>query len=312
MSEPARHTPDTNRTMTMKTTIARLAIATSLSFGILSAAPLAQADEKTEAQDRFKRGIDLYEEENFNAALIEFKRAYELVPAYQVLFNIARTCYQLRDYVCALKTYDRYLVDGGAQIEPSRREEVEKEITVVKRRVGTLTVAGTKGSTITVDGTSVGEAPLPSPIQVNEGKRLIRATMVGREASEKMLEVGGGDSINLDLSLREPLAVSPTEPTNTKSATPWWLWGTTGVLVVGAGITGGLAIASSGDADDIRTRGGTRADYDDAESRMRTFSVLTDVLGAAAIVAGTAALILTLSNNSSRKASKGPTLLNVF
>src|ERR1700712_1517809 len=103
-------------------------------FVSLSAAPcLAQAQgapasdngqaAKDEAAERFKRGIALYEEESYPAALVEFRAAYELVPAYQVLYNVARTCYQVRDYVCSLKTFDRYLADGGAAIEPKRREE---------------------------------------------------------------------------------------------------------------------------------------------------------------------------------------------
>ncbi len=41
-------------------------------------------------------------------------RAYELAPAYQVLYNIAGTCYQLKDYACALRAFEKYLASTVA------------------------------------------------------------------------------------------------------------------------------------------------------------------------------------------------------
>jgi len=258
---------------------------------------------KDEAQDRFKRGIELYEEENFSAALTEFKRAYELVPAFQVLYNVARTCYQLRDYVCALRTFDRYLVEGGPQIDAKRKEEVERELTSMRRRVTTINVTATKGSTITVDGLPVGDAPLPTPLQVNEGRRLLRASVPGREAAERSLEVAGGTTLSVDLTLPEERG--PVAAASSGRGVPWWLWGVTGALAVGAGVTGGLALAASGDASDIRNDGGTVAEYDSAESRMRTFTVATDVLAVAAIGAGVTALVLTLTSDHRASTTTG-------
>jgi hypothetical protein len=282
---------------TMMRIPARIVAVVALLLMTLSPA-LASADEKSEAQERFKKGVELYEEENFTAALVEFRKAYDLVPAYQVLFNIARTCYQMRDYVCALKTYDRYLVEGGAGVDATRKEEVEKEIAIVKKRIGTLNITASKGATITVDGVKYGDAPLSAPVQVSEGKRLVRATLAGHETAEKNLDVSGGDTLNVDLSSRAGDSSSTTLPPSegAKSSTPWWLWATTGVLAVGAGVTGAIALSASSEADDIRTKGGTVKDYEDAESRMRTMSIVTDVLGIAAIATGVTALILTLSS----------------
>src|SRR5687767_10373630 len=43
------------------------------------------------AQSHFRRGVDLYEERNYDGALAEFSRAHELVPNYRVLYNLAQT-----------------------------------------------------------------------------------------------------------------------------------------------------------------------------------------------------------------------------
>ncbi len=290
-----------NRATLFAAALFLIALAPSSAMAQQPAGP--STGKESEAQDRFKRGIELYEEENFSAALLEFRRAYELVPAYQVLYNVARTCYQLRDYTCSLKTFERYLADGGSQIDPKRKDEVEKELVSIRRRVVTVTVTSTKGATITVDGVSVGEAPLPAPIQVNEGHRLIRATMAGREPSEKTIDVLGGDSTSVDLTLRESSAVTaPTTPApEASSGTPWVLWGVTGALAVGTAITGGLALSASSKADDIRSNGGTLSEYDSTESRMRALSITTDILGLVTIGVGVTALVLTLTSGPSAK-----------
>src|SRR4051794_6696164 len=44
-------------------------------------------DPKEEAIARFKRGLELHGEGDFSAALIEFRKAYELAPQYRVLYN---------------------------------------------------------------------------------------------------------------------------------------------------------------------------------------------------------------------------------
>lgn len=275
--------------------------------------PTSQAT-KDEAQDRFKRGIQLYEEESFPAALVEFRRAYELVPAFQVLYNVARTCYQVRDYVCALRTFDRYLADGGTNVEPRRRDEVEREMASMRRRVVTLNVKSTKGATILVDGVAKGDFPLTAPLLVNEGRRQLRATLAGHEAVEKMVDLVGGETTTVDLVVADSSAGvagggtgtgAPIASTTSRSNLPVWLWGATGVLAVGAGVTGVVALAASSDASDIRGSGGKLADYDSSESRMRTFSVVTDVLALAAVGVGVAALVVTLSQPEAKSSVTG-------
>lgn len=295
--------------------VARTLVVVGLTLGMATASSSAYAQhagapsqsQKDEAQDRFKRGIQLYEEENFTAALAEFRRAYELVPAYQVLYNVARSCYQTRDYVCALKTFDRYLAEGGATIERTRRDEVEREIALMKRRVVTINLKATKGATITVDGSPVGEYPVPTPFLVNEGRRQFRAATPGKENVEKMVDLVGGETTVVDLQQGDAIgapAPSTVDSSRGGSTTHYWLWGGAGVLAVATGICGVVALSASSDASDIRSNGGTLSAYDSAESRMRTFSVVTDVLGVATIGVAVAALVVTLSKPDSPRSTE--------
>src|SRR5688500_5007200 len=58
---------------------------------------------KVEARQRYDRGIRLYAEGEFALAVIEFERAYTLVPDYRVLYNIGQVRIQLAQYARARK-----------------------------------------------------------------------------------------------------------------------------------------------------------------------------------------------------------------
>src|SRR5687768_4278200 len=64
---------------------------------------------KVEARQRYDRGIRLYAEGEFALAVIEFERAYTLVPDYRVLYNIGQVRIQLAQYARARKSLDQYL-----------------------------------------------------------------------------------------------------------------------------------------------------------------------------------------------------------
>src|SRR5262249_58761964 len=118
-----------------------LPAAPALAQGPTPPTPPPAARPPGEADAHFRRGIELYKEGDFPAALIEFRRAYEIDPRYQALYNIGETYFQLNDYANALKTLEKYLHDGGAQVSAGRREEVQKEIEKLRTRVGQLEVS---------------------------------------------------------------------------------------------------------------------------------------------------------------------------
>src|SRR5262245_59729535 len=110
-------------------------IVVAVLLGVASVSTNAGADEAKprtkagveEAMRRFQRGRDLYEENDFNGALAEFQLSYDLSKNYKVLYNLAQVQYQLQDYPGALRTFNKYLVDGRDDLPAARREEVQKE-----------------------------------------------------------------------------------------------------------------------------------------------------------------------------------------
>ncbi len=287
-----------------------------------------------EAQGRFRQGLQLYAEDDFRAALVEFQRAYELAPSYRILFNIAQVQFELRDYPAALRSFERYLADGGARIADSRRKSVESDIEQLRARIAHLFITANKeGAEVFIDDVLVGTTPLTTNIAVSAGRRKITARLTDYLPTTRVVDVAGGDSLPVHLPLvrpepdapavavarskplAKPLAAEPikadaAEPSPAATETPpktyahalepqantaLFGWAITGVLASGATVTGILALRASSDLQDQRrTPNVGRGVLDDASSKARRYALITDVLGAGALVAGGISLYLTL------------------
>jgi hypothetical protein len=274
------------------------------------AASLAPSPQlKADAERHFKRGLELFDEDDFQGARIEFGRAYQLVPNFHVLFNLGQVNFQLQDYVAALHAFEKYLSDGGAAVTRDRKDVVERDIAKLRLRVATLTITTTPGAVVTVDGVLAGTAPL-APIQVSGGRRVLRATLPLHEPVEKTLDLAGGDSTRVELVIMEPKTAtgepSTFDASSASGSPPWALWVVTGALVAGTVVTGVLALGASSAASDIRSSGGAFADYQSDEQRMRTFSLTTDILGAATIVIAGLATYFTVTSGPKKTGLVAP------
>jgi Tetratricopeptide repeat len=260
------------------------------------APPHAAAAPAGEADARFRRGVELYKESDYAAALIEFRRAYDLDPRYQALYNIGETYFQLQDYANALRTLDKYLRDGGAQISAGRRDEVQKEIDKLRTRVATLEVTTNLPDVeIAVDDVPVGKTPLAAPLVVSSGRRKVTATRAGKPPVTQVVELAGGDVKKL------ALAVADDGPVETR--VPVAPWVVTGVLVAGAVVTGVIALgASSAVKADLAAVPGNASQIASDHSKTFALALTTDILIGAAVASGIASIVVTVSANK-RKSS---------
>ena len=279
--------------------------------------PAAARAAKQEAATRFRKGLELYGDGDFQAALIEFRRAYELAPSYQVLYNIGQVYFQLQDYAGALTSLERYLAEGGAGVPASRRADVEKDIAKLRQRVAHIDVwTSVEDAEVVLDDAPLGKTPFPKPLLVSAGKHKLTATKSGRVSATKVFEIASGDTLKIALELPDsapPPAPAPEAPARASASTSpephgssgsllWLGWVATGALAVGAGVTGGLALASSSDLATKRETAGTaRADLDAASSKTRTLAIISDVCTASAVVAGGVTLYFTLTSPAKPK-----------
>lgn len=109
-----------------------MAFAAVLLFLALSGTAHAADDARSVARESYARGVALAKAGDYQRALDEFQRAYELAPHYAVLYNVAQAERALGHSDQALEAFESYLRLGAEQITPERRSEVEVAIEALK------------------------------------------------------------------------------------------------------------------------------------------------------------------------------------
>jgi hypothetical protein len=183
----------------------------------------ARSGEIGEAAVHFRRATALYTEADYSAALAEFKRAYDLSPRWEVLFNIGQSYFQLRDYASALTTLRRFAAEGGDRISREDRSTLDAELPELAVRVARVSiVSNVDGATVLVDDQVVGTTPLREPVLMSAGSRRVTASREGRVPVEQRLAVVGGDAftVHLDFAGAAPGAAPQAAPAGGAAPAP--------------------------------------------------------------------------------------------
>src|SRR5690242_6405217 len=111
-----------------------------------AAAPAADAPpddlekRKEEAKLRFQRGLELVQNESWDAALAEFLASRKLFPTRVALKNAALSLRQLKRSVEALAMYDELIATFGGSIPPEERKTIDDAIAQLKLAVGEVQI----------------------------------------------------------------------------------------------------------------------------------------------------------------------------
>jgi len=274
------------------------------------------ACSRDDAKSRYLKGVELFEEGDYQAALIEFKRSYECVPNFNVLYNIGQVYFQLQDYANGLKTLQQYLDDGGKRIPQSRRSEVERDVEKLRARVATVTIKVSQpGADILVDDVKVGQSPMSGPIVVSAGKRKFDATKEGFRSTPRTEEIAGQETREIVIDLQASTTVinvgggdggtgggtggegggTPPPPEDPVPVLPIVFWSLTGAFVVGTAVTGGLALGADSDLQEMKRTPNTPVeDIESAASKSRGLAIASDVLLGVSIVSAGLATYFTI------------------
>jgi tetratricopeptide (TPR) repeat protein len=307
-------------------------IAAGLLFLLTSSAMAAgSADDSTateRARSNFHRGVQLYNEGSFEAALAEFRKAYQLSPNYRLLYNIAQTLFDLHDYVSSFNALKGYLQGAGNSITTERRAEVNELNQKLKERIAHLDIdCNMNGADIRVDDISVGVSPLSFVVLVNAGPRRITAVKAGYAVAARMVTVVGTETVKVAIHIAAPLqaqgegrltsaagdAATETSPSFIQSE-PAQTAPSRTALITTTAVAGGCAVATAifgilalnakRDFDRaLDATSSTKDNIDSARSKMKNYANLADAFGAATLVSGGVALYFLFSDSGSRKAS---------
>jgi hypothetical protein len=242
---------------------ARMAAALLLGLAV-HVAPARAADAEHEARSQFQNGIALYKDGDFEQAAIAFARAYELKPSYKILFNIGQVRNELKRYARALEAYTRYLSEGGTEIPPERRDQVEVEVRRLEGLVGSIVVtSAVDGATVFLDDTRQDDTPLAKALVVDMGEHVVVVRKAGVELHREKVTVAGGARVVVQVEdakqpIPQPLpetgrgAQPPRKEEGEGSPRRVWTWvafGVGGAAAIGAAIAGGLTISAVSDLE---------------------------------------------------------------
>ncbi len=293
-----------------------LAVALALTASRIAVAEPAPDSPTKQAGQHFERGVALYNETDYRAALVEFKRAYEIAPNAAVLYNLGQTYYQLQNYAAALSAFERFISESGDS--PMHKQEVDDMIKTLRLRVGKIQISTSLPDTeITVDDDLVGKTPLTAAVVVSVGRRKITALHNGRNAETRYVDVSAGDLVKVAIDFPNAASATPETPTLAaagKSAEPAprgpglrnGLWVATGVLAAGAITTGILALHAQTELSDARnTFPETASDLDTKSRNVKTYGAIADITGGLAIISGVFALYFTISKSPTHEVHAG-------
>jgi hypothetical protein len=299
-----------------------LAAALALSAAAVLASTTARADDASnrQASKHFQRGVALYGEADYRAALVEFKRAYAVLPNPAVLYNVGETQYQLQDYAGALTTFEHFLAETSSGGD-GHRTEVEGDLEILRARVGHLSLTTIpSGAEVTIDDQPVGKTPLDRSVLVSIGHRKVVASLAGRPAITRYVDVAADDTLAVTLQLPEPPEPAPppaprvessrlvesTTPSHGGSTLRWLGWTATGALAAGAVTSGILGLHESHTLEAARATFPVSSQTLNRDAQLTTtYSIVADSLAAAAVVVGSVTLLSTWLSPSSTAPTRG-------
>lgn len=112
----------------------------AVAFALSLAARSSRADEAA-ARAHFKRGIALYDNKQYAAALAAFQDAYKEKPSAGIKQNIALSLKGLNRPVEAATAFDEALEEGTDSLRPETRAAIEQELAELSKSVATVNLS---------------------------------------------------------------------------------------------------------------------------------------------------------------------------
>jgi hypothetical protein len=190
-----------------------LGLVVFLCVGALGAPPAVRAQAGDTAYlEVVRQALAEFDAGNHMEALTLFQRAYELHPSARVLRGLAKTRFELRQYVECVDAAEQALASQLDPLTPPMQAEMQDLVQRASQFLGTLALTVEPvGTAVLVDGREVPAAQLGAPMRVTMGQHTIEGSHTGYEPGHRIVDVPGGATIQAHLALT-PVAVAAAAP----------------------------------------------------------------------------------------------------
>ncbi len=173
---------------------------------VLAASPPAWAGPSDKASELMNQGVTQYSKGNLVAAREAFLEAFKLAPHHTIASNLAEVEIKLGKYREASEHLN-YVLHSLPPSATEERASSEKDLAQCRERLSIVRVAvSVQGAAVTLDGQSVGTAPLETELWLEPGEYVVEARHAGYEPASERVTVRAGESREIMLALSELMA----------------------------------------------------------------------------------------------------------
>ena len=281
--------------------------------------PSSDGDGLKRAREQFAQALALQTGGDWAGALALLKEVAAVKPTPQVRFNIALCEERLGLLVAALGDYELAGADAQAQKADQVRQEVDARLESLKTRVPRVVVKrgpGADSATISLDGVSLGDSVLDSPLPVDPGPHVVEGAGAGLSPFKQSFRVAEQQTATIEVKL-EPLPIKADPPVVLPPPPPpSQTLRTAGFVVGGAGIASLIAsgamfyLRHTTISDLDKQCGADRMTCPDSASstidRGELYTTLGNVtLAVGAVGLGVGATLIVVGSRSNSRASVG-------
>jgi hypothetical protein len=292
-------------------------------LALAGTASIASAENAKEvAKERFEKGVSLFKQGDYDAALVEFKAAYKAEPHYAVRYNIGICLFKLHRYLKAYLELEAYLQEGGDEVPDGKRAEVGIILDELEALTGTLKInCNVEDADLYIDGFSAASWIA----RLDVGEHTVEIEAPGYKPYKKIIEVPGGQATVVEVNLvpksldvtgkeeevgkgeqkKEPTDEKDGEDGDEKTKLPMapfiGMAGLTGALAIVASITGGLVISKDRRFSKLTPE---EDGYESIQKSGRSLALATDILWGLAGASAIATIVLAIFTDFSRKEAR--------
>lgn len=162
------------------------------------AAPLGETLSGTAKAD-YEAGRILYADGDYGGAALKWEVAYKASNDARLLWNIAAARKAERKYAEVERLVKQYLAEGK-ELSDADRAEAQQLLGTIQSFVADLTVQVNEvGAQVIVDGVTVGQTPMTTPLRVDIGQHVVAVAKQGFERAEVRQQVTGNTTVPVRL-----------------------------------------------------------------------------------------------------------------
>lgn len=304
----------------MKTILGRVSVLL-LTASLAKSAFAQDAPISESARQHFKTGVAYLTDPDgarYEEAYREFKSAYADSPSWKILGNLGISSMKLERDGEAVDAFEKYLAGGGANVDPSERSQMERDLMTTKAGLVWVTVKSEPPNAYIVDErTPLSGRPIVNryelqadgalKVGIRRGHHKMTAKLDGFEDNVWEFDAEPGAEQTHEYKLEKPKAVANVPggggggdvgggqaPVAMERPIPTGvivLGVATGGLLIGSGVVGLMAMSKKSQFNE-KNDGNHVAEAESLKDSGKTLNIVGDVLLGAGVVAGVVTTIL--------------------